>query len=120
MRSTGKTLTTLALGTLFTLAAAAQTNGAMLVVNTAALIGSAPADQTVCPGGSASFSVSATGTGLSYQWYKSASPLAGQTGNSLTLNNVTAADAGSYTVVVTATDVTTAAHSSINLTLNVQ
>jgi hypothetical protein len=28
--------------------------------------------------------------------------------------------AKSYTVVVTATDVTTAAHSSINLTLNVQ
>jgi hypothetical protein len=30
------------------------------------------------------------------------------------------ATAKSYTVVVTATDVTTAAHSSINLTLNVQ
>ena len=36
-----------------------------------------------CPGTSASFSVSATGTGLSYQWYKGGNALAGQTGSSL-------------------------------------
>ena len=55
---------------------------------------------TNCPGTSASFSVSATGTGLSYQWYKGGSALAGQTGSSLVLSSVSAADAGTYSVVV--------------------
>src|SRR5207249_4053141 len=53
-----------------------------------------------CPGTSASFSVSASGSGLGYQWYKGNSPLSGQTGSSLTLTNVSASDAGSYSVVV--------------------
>ena len=44
--------------------------------------------------------MSATGTGLSYQWYKGSTALAGQTGSSLALANVSAADAGAYTVVV--------------------
>src|SRR5206468_9181957 len=42
----------------------------------------------------------ASGTGLSYQWFKGAGPLSGETGSSLTLVNVSAADAGSYSVVV--------------------
>ena len=32
------------------------------------VVASAPVSLTNCPGTSASFSVSATGTGLSYQW----------------------------------------------------
>ena len=40
------------------------------------------------------------GHGLSYQWYKGGSALAGQTGSSLVLNNVSASDAGTYSVVV--------------------
>src|SRR5207247_7689779 len=60
----------------------------------------APVSLTNCPGTSASFSVSATGTGLGYQWYKGNTALTGQTDNGLTLNNVSASDAGTYSVIV--------------------
>ena len=76
------------------------TNSAILTVNGPALVVTPPADQSVCPDSLATFSVSATGTGLSYQWYKGASPLAGQTGSSLVLANVSAEDAGAYSVMV--------------------
>ncbi len=76
------------------------TNSASLTVNANVVVASAPVSLTNCPGTSASFSVSATGTGLSYQWYKGATLLAGQTGSSLVLGNVSAADAGTYSVVV--------------------
>ena len=64
------------------------------------MVASAPVSLTNCPGTSASFSVSATGTGLSYQWYKDGNALAGQTGQQPDLANVSAADAGTYSVVV--------------------
>ena len=48
----------------------AVTNSASLTVNQNVVVASAPVSVTNCPGTSASFSVSATGTGLSYQWYK--------------------------------------------------
>ena len=78
----------------------AVTNSASLTVNQNVVVSSAPVSVTNCPGTSASFSVSATGTGLSYQWYKGTTALAGQTGSSLVLANVSAADAGTYSVVV--------------------
>ena len=76
------------------------TNSATLTVNQNVVVASAPVSVTNCPGTSASFNVNATGTGLSYQWYKGASPLTGQMGSSLVLNNVGATDAGFYSVVV--------------------
>jgi hypothetical protein len=76
------------------------TNSASLTVNQNVVVASAPVSVTNCPGTSASFNVNATGTGLGYQWYKGASPLTGQTGNSLVLNNVSASDAGTYSVAV--------------------
>src|SRR5439155_483437 len=76
------------------------TGSASLTVNQNVVVASGPGSLTKCPGSSASFSVSASGTGLSYQWYKGASALASQTGSSLTLNNVSAADAGAYSVIV--------------------
>ena len=78
----------------------AVTNSASLTVNQNVVVSSAPVSVTNCPGGSASFSVSATGTGLSYQWYKGGNALAGQTSSSLDLNNVSASDAGTYSVTV--------------------
>jgi plastocyanin len=63
-----------------------------------------PANQTVNVGGTATFNVVATGTApLSYQWRKDTSNIPGANAASLTLNAVTAGDAGSYTVVVTNT-----------------
>ena len=64
-----------------------------------------PASQScVCVGGSASFSVSATGTPpFSYQWYKVGTPdtaVPGGTSDTLTIDPVAASDAGSYYCVV--------------------
>ena len=78
----------------------AVTNSANLTVNQNVVIATGPQNQTVCPGANPSFSVSATGTGLSYQWFKGASALPGQTGSSLSLNNVSANDASAYSVTV--------------------
>lgn len=48
------------------------------------------------------FSVTASGDGpLGYQWFRGPQALPGQTGPTLTLNNVSVGDAGDYTVVVT-------------------
>src|SRR5439155_334603 len=80
------------------------------------IVSNPPANQTVCPGDNASFSVSVTGTGLSYQWFKGDVSL-GQTGSTLTLNGVSAVDAGTYSVVITGTcgaPVTNSATLSVN------
>ena len=53
----------------------------------------------VCPGASATLGTVASGqTPYRFQWYKNGTPIAGQTNNSLTLANVSAADAGTYSV----------------------
>jgi len=79
-------------------------NAATLVVNavaTAPAITSQPASQTVAAGGSATFTVAATGTGpLAFQWKFNGSALTGATSTSLTLSNVQSANAGTYTVTV--------------------
>ncbi len=64
------------------------------------------ASQTVCSSFPASFSVTATGTGLTYQWYAGATALtnnaniSGATGPTLTIAQASMADAGVYHVVV--------------------
>jgi len=59
-----------------------------------------PAAVTITAGGSASFTVSATGTATLYQWSKDTVPVAGATNTTLTFNSAQPGDAGSYTVVV--------------------
>ena len=60
-----------------------------------------PENQTVTSGGSALFSVTATGTApLSYQWRLNGVALRGATNATLNLNNVQSSSAGEYTVVV--------------------
>ena len=59
--------------------AASVTNSATLTVNENVLVSGAPVSSTNCPGASASFSVSATGTGLSYQWYRADNEFGSQT-----------------------------------------
>src|SRR5439155_20768050 len=70
------------------------TNSASLTVNENLAVSSAPVSVTNCPGTSASFSVSATGTGLGFQWYNGGNALAGQITSSLVLNNQSVSDAG--------------------------
>ncbi len=73
------------------------------VINpTTPIITSQPQDQTVSQGASATFSVLAYGFApLSYQWRWYGTNLAGATGTSVVLNNVTTNQHGPYSVVVT-------------------
>ena len=60
-----------------------------------------PQSQTVTPGSTATFSVSASGTPpLNYQWYFAGAPLVGKTSFNCILPEVTLADAGEYFVVI--------------------
>ncbi|HUG09429.1 MAG TPA: immunoglobulin domain-containing protein, partial [Opitutaceae bacterium] len=64
-------------------------------------ITSHPASQTVDEGDPATFTVVATGTApLSYQWKKGGVDISGATSATYSIANVTAGDAGIYTVVV--------------------
>ena len=60
-----------------------------------------PVSQAVCPGDNVTFSTVASGTGpYSYAWLENNVAISGQTNSSLTLNNVNAGDAATYSVIV--------------------
>jgi len=61
-----------------------------------------PQNQVGCEGQSAIFSISATGTQpLTYQWLKNNETIAGETLNSLTINDLSDADLANYSCIVT-------------------
>jgi DNA/RNA endonuclease G (NUC1) len=61
-----------------------------------------PAGVSAPVGGTATFTVAATGNAtLTYQWFKDDAEVTGATGTTLTLTNIQLADAGTYTAVVT-------------------
>ena len=65
------------------------------------VIASQPQSVTVLMGGTATFSVAVNNSpGLGYQWFKDGVAIAGATASSLMINNIQAADIGSYAVVV--------------------
>ncbi len=68
--------------------------------SSAPTISSQPVDETATPGGTVTFSVTALGAPLNYQWSFNGSALSGATSSTLTLTNVQAANAGNYTVTV--------------------
>ncbi|HTL56335.1 MAG TPA: immunoglobulin domain-containing protein, partial [Candidatus Limnocylindrales bacterium] len=78
------------------------TAAARLSVNETAAIISGPASLTVTNGATAMFTVTAVGTPpISYQWFfNSTNQLEGATSSTLTLANVTVADMGTYSVVI--------------------
>ena len=89
-----------------------STNGAIstcgMTANIPSVIVTEPSNQTACVGSSVSFSVTASGTGLTYQWRKGSIPIinvaghiSGATTNTLTINPVTISDAATnYNVIV--------------------
>jgi hypothetical protein len=86
-----------------------------------------PASLTRCTGTSASFSVTATGTSLSYQWRKGTTNItnggniSGATSATLTINPVTVDDAATdYNCVVTGVSCTPVISNYASLTVNVQ
>jgi len=91
------------------------TNSATLTVNVPVTVTVPPVNQTTVVGSNVTFSVTATGTGLSYQWLFGGSVIG--TASSLTLNNVTTGQAGVYTVIVSG--VCGSVTNSATLTVNV-
>ena len=81
----------------------ATSNAAILSVNVPAGIGTQPAAKSVVVGDTATFSVTATGTGpLTYQWKKGSTVLAGATSSTYTTPATVIGDNGAvFTVVVT-------------------
>ena len=74
---------------------------AVLTVVTPPTITAAPTSLSVVAGGVATFTVSATGTPApTYQWYFNGTAITGATSTAYTISPVTAANAGSYTVLV--------------------
>ena len=79
-----------------------NSENATLTVDSGATITDQPDSQTVDEGDTAVFTVLANGTGLTYTWFGPNGFIAEFT-NTLTINNVTPADAGNYTVTVSDT-----------------
>lgn len=67
----------------------------------APVITTQPASQAVASGANATFTVAATGSGLTYQWYQGSTAISGATSSTLALTGVTSANAGNYSVKVT-------------------
>lgn len=59
-----------------------------------------PTSHTVALGDPASFSVTATGDSLSYQWYKGATAITGATAPTVTIASTVASDGGLYQVII--------------------
>jgi hypothetical protein len=98
---------------------AVTSNVAALTVDQAPVIGTQPTNQTVCSGSNVSFTVAATGVGLTYQWYRNGSiAISGATTNTLTINNATSSNAGQYHVVVNSSCGTTVTSNTVTLTVN--
>ena len=92
------------------LAGTLNSAAATLTVNNAVNIGTSPAGIVACTGNNVTFTVTATGTSLSYQWQLSTNGgiswnnITGANNSSLALNAVTAAMSGNqYRVVVSGT-----------------
>lgn len=74
----------------------------LTVTNTAPVITTQPADQSIYYGETAAFSVGAGGTApLAYQWRFNGTNLSGATNSDYSFNNAQATNAGNYTVVIT-------------------
>ncbi len=94
---------------------------ATLTVNALpAITGQPVASQAVCEGSPATFTVTATGTGLSYQWKKNGVDISGANSNTYTIATTVTADAGTYTVVVSGTCTPAVTSIASVLTINQQ
>ncbi|MFN8249958.1 MAG: PKD-like domain-containing protein [Ferruginibacter sp.] len=82
------------------------TGSTLVTVNEPVNITDQPLSQTICSSFPVSFSVNASGTGLTYQWYFGATALSdninisGSNTATLTINQASLADAGAYHVVI--------------------
>ncbi|MEO5569886.1 MAG: HYR domain-containing protein [Bacteroidia bacterium] len=100
-------------------------NNASLTVNTLPSISGQPSNVIVCEGGNASFSVTASGTGISYQWRKgtvnitNGGTVSGATSAILTITGVAVGDAASdYNCLVSGTCTPSVSSNNATLVVN--
>ena len=124
--TTSYTIATLTNGTCPSIAAD-RTGSAIITVNQPVVITTEPnPSQTVCSSFPVSFTVGATGTGITYQWYKDSNPLSnvpgvisGATSATLTLPQASVAQSGTYYAIVTGSaPCTSATSANAQLTVN--
>ena len=120
--STGVTLNGRALTTTGALTSAAITAAIPSVCSMAPNITTEPINQTACIGSLVNFSVTATGTGLSYQWKKgtvnlvNAGNISGATSATLTISPMTISDtASNYNVVIAGSFLPTSTSANVKL-----
>jgi hypothetical protein len=95
--------------TLGSTATSTTSTAATLALATAPVITAQSGAQTIAQGGTATITVTATGSGLAFQWYKGSVALAnggsvsGATSATLTLTGLSLADAANYSCIVTST-----------------
>jgi len=75
-------------------------NSALLTVNTTPTISQQPLSVSLCSGEAASFSVTAAGADIAYQWRKNSQNINGATTNTYTIGSISESDAGNYDCVV--------------------
>ena len=97
---------------------------AQLSINSLPAITTQPTSVSTCSGTSATFTIAATGTGITYQWLKSGvnmsdgGNVSGSLTNQLTLSSVSASDAASYTCQVSGTCTPSVVSSGATLTVS--
>ncbi len=96
----------------------AISNTVSLTVNMPPAIGTPPSNVTVCATQPATFTVSTTGTGLTYQWQKGGVNIPGANAATYTIPSTATTDAGSYDVVVSGACTPPATSSSATVTVN--
>lgn len=99
-------------------AGTATSSAATLTVNTAPSITGQPQNATKTVGDLVTFTVTATGSGLTYQWRKGSVNISNATSDSYTIPSVVTADAGTYDVVVSGGCSPSVTSSAATLTVN--
>jgi gliding motility-associated-like protein/uncharacterized repeat protein (TIGR01451 family) len=90
-----------------------------LTVNMLPNITTQPSNDTICVGDSASFSVIATGTGITYQWRKGNTIILGATSSTFTINPANVSDtASNYNVIVMGTCLPNDTSINVSLVVN--
>jgi trimeric autotransporter adhesin len=92
-------------------------NAVSLTISSSTTIATQPTNQAACVGGTVTFNVIASGGGLSYQWRKGGTNIAGATSASYSIASVTAGDAGNYDVVVSSSCGGSVTSSTVTLTI---
>lgn len=95
------------------------TNPAVIVIDTKPAITAQPQARTICENDTTSFSVTATGTALTYQWFKNDEVMVGKTGSSVKITLASSADEGMYKCEVRGTCDPAVMSAAAKLTVNI-